>query len=88
MLTVREAAVRAGVSDSLIYAWVTEGTLPCLRLGRKGKRGTIRIAPEDLDVALATFRVVPSMPSASSDRPCSPFSELNSKRLAQAWTKR
>ncbi|QEG26692.1 Helix-turn-helix domain protein [Gemmata obscuriglobus] len=87
MLTVREAAERAAVSESLIYAWCADGTLPHMRLGRKGKRGTIRIRVEDLDGMMAAFKV--SGPSASapasSGSPALPFSELNSQRLAKAW---
>jgi excisionase family DNA binding protein len=56
-VTVRQAAERAAVSESLVYAWVADGTLPHTRLGRKGKRGTIRIAVEDLDGILAEFKV-------------------------------
>jgi excisionase family DNA binding protein len=57
VLTVKEAAIRACVSESLIYAWCAEGTLPHLRVGRTGKRGHIRIAVEDLDGVLAAFKV-------------------------------
>ncbi|MBP3958414.1 helix-turn-helix domain-containing protein [Gemmata sp. G18] len=62
MLTVKQAAERAAVSESLIYAWIADGTLPHVRLGRKGKRGTIRVSVEDLDGALATFKVGKSEP--------------------------
>lgn len=55
-MTVAEAALRACVSESLIYAWCADGTLPHTRMGRKGKRGTIRIAVEDLDGVLAAFK--------------------------------
>ena len=86
-LTVAEAAARAAVSESLVYAWCADGTLPHSRLGRKGKRGTIRIAVEDLDGVLAAFKV--SKPSASapasSATRVSPFSELDPARLARAW---
>lgn len=87
MLTVAEAALRACVSESLIYAWCADGTLPHLRLGRKGRRGTIRIATEDLDGVLATFRVGGSLPSApaAGSTPTAPFSELDPRRLARAW---
>jgi len=57
MLSVRLAAERACVSESLIYAWCADGTLPHTRVGRKGKRGHIRIATEDLDSVLATFKI-------------------------------
>ncbi|WP_171471204.1 helix-turn-helix domain-containing protein [Frigoriglobus tundricola] len=93
MLTVAEAAARACVSESLIYAWCAEGTLPHIRVGRKGKRGHIRIAVEDLDGVLAAFKVTgyPPSPSASgpasSPSPAAPFSELDPKRLAKAWKK-
>lgn len=53
MLTVKQAAQRAGVSASLIYALCAEGRLPHLRLGREGKRGTIRIREADLDGLIA-----------------------------------
>ena len=87
MLTVKAAAARACVSEALIYAWCSDGTLPHTRVGRKGKRGHIRIAVEDLDGVMAAFKV--SGPSASarpsSGSPALPFSELNPKRLARAW---
>ena len=50
-LTVREVSERLGVSKSLIYEWIQGGVLECLRFGREGKRGTIRITEE----ALAEF---------------------------------
>lgn len=53
MLTVKNAAKRVGVSPSLIYALCAEGRLPHVRLGREGKRGTIRIRLEDLDELIA-----------------------------------
>ena len=65
MLTVKAAAARAAVSESLIYAWCADGTLPHMRVGRKGKRGKILIAGEDLDGVLASFKVStpPSRPA-------------------------
>ncbi|MBA4067167.1 MAG: hypothetical protein C0501_26375 [Isosphaera sp.] len=56
-MTVKEAALHATVSESLIYAWCADGTLRHTRVGRKGRRGHIRIAREDLDAALALFTV-------------------------------
>ena len=55
-LTVKQAAERAGVSDSLIYECCAEGRLPHYKLGRKGRRGTIRIEEADLDAFLAACR--------------------------------
>jgi excisionase family DNA binding protein len=55
LLSPKEAAERAAVSLSLIYAWVAEG-LPHFRLGKKGRRGHIRIAEADLDAFLVTMR--------------------------------
>jgi excisionase family DNA binding protein len=57
MITVKQAAEHACVSQSLIYAWCADNTLPHTRVGRKGKRGHIRIAVEDLDAVLATLKV-------------------------------
>ncbi len=91
MLTVAEAAARACVSESLIYAWCSDGTLPHTRIGRKGRRGHIRISVEDLDGVLAAFKVSgPTSASvpASSGSQAAPFSELNPQRLAKAWKPR
>ena len=54
MLTVKQAAKRAGVSSGLVYEWCDCGILPHLRLGRPGKRGAIRIEEADLDAFLAS----------------------------------
>lgn len=56
MLSVKQAAARAGVSDSLVYAWCQSGGLRHSRFGRPGKRGCIRIAEADLDAFLAGCR--------------------------------
>ncbi|QEL17407.1 helix-turn-helix domain-containing protein [Limnoglobus roseus] len=91
MLTVKQAATHAGVSESLIYVWCGDGTLPHVRMGRKGKRGTIRIAVDDLNGVIAAFKVcsapVVSVPAASGS-PALPFCELNPQRLAKAWKPR
>jgi excisionase family DNA binding protein len=58
MLTIKEAAARARVSESLVRGWVRDGSLAHFRLGAKGRRGKIAIAAEDLDGLLASFRVV------------------------------
>jgi excisionase family DNA binding protein len=53
---VKEAAKRLEISDSLCYALVEEGRLPCRRIGRKGKRGKIVIREDDLAVFLESVR--------------------------------
>lgn len=58
LLTIKEAADRARVSESLVRGWVRDGSLAHFRLGAKGRRGKIAIAAEDLDGLLASFRVV------------------------------
>jgi excisionase family DNA binding protein len=88
VLTVNEAAERAAVSPSLVYQWIAEGTLPCFRLGGKGKRGTIRIMVEDLDQVMSSFRVRPVSVPAFSRSPASPFSELDSSRLSRARSRK
>lgn len=47
-MSVKQAAERVGVSESLVYQWCQEKRLPHLRLGRAGKRGKILIAEADL----------------------------------------
>jgi excisionase family DNA binding protein len=48
VLSVKDAAERAGVSRSLIYAWCRTGVLRHSRFGLPGKRGVVRIAESDL----------------------------------------
>ncbi len=57
LLTVKQAAVRASVSPSLIYELCARGVMPHIRLGRPGKRGCIRIDSDELDGFLAACRV-------------------------------
>jgi excisionase family DNA binding protein len=57
MLTVAQAAKRASVSESLVYAWCNEGVLIHVRFGRPGKRGTIRIEEEDLENLIQTMKI-------------------------------
>lgn len=56
LLTVKQAAERASVSLSLVYEWISQGMLPCYRLGKTGKRGCIRIDPVELEKFLAGCR--------------------------------
>ena len=56
-LSVRDAALRVGVSASLVYQWCAEGTLPHYRLGGSGRRGKIVIDPAELDKLFADSRV-------------------------------
>lgn len=57
LLTVKEAAERAGVSESLIYEWCAERRLAHYRPGGKGKRGKILVAPADLDAFMESLKV-------------------------------
>src|SRR5262249_46328582 len=94
MLTVRQAALRACVSESLVYRWCAEGSLPHFRVGAKGRRGKLLIKEEELDAFLDSFRGLartpagspPSAPASSGSR-AEPFSVLNPNRLARAWKK-
>jgi excisionase family DNA binding protein len=52
LLTVKQAAERTGVSESLVYGWCGAELLAHMRLGRPGRRGCIRIMEEDLDAFL------------------------------------
>lgn len=57
MLTVKQAAERAGVSFGLVYEWTRSGMLPHYRMGRSGARGGIRIADVDLDAFLQSRHI-------------------------------
>lgn len=97
-LSPKAAAERSCVSLSLVYRWCTDGSLPHLRVGGKGRRGKILIAPADLDALLATFRIEGQLPvtptpprsfsPGASAPPAGGFSELKMDRLARAWKKR
>lgn len=56
-LTPKQAAARAGMSPSLVYAWCDERLLPHYRLGRTGKRGRILIEEGDLSAFLAGLKL-------------------------------
>ena len=56
MLTVKQAAKRAGISESLVYEWCAEGVLPHYRFGRKGRRGRILIDETEFEAFLAGCR--------------------------------
>jgi len=56
LLTPKQVAERAGVSDSLIYEWCAEGRLPHYRFGCKKKRGRIMIDEAELEAFLAGCR--------------------------------
>ena len=59
MLTVKQAAERAGVSPALIYQWCDERRLVHYRFGGSGRRGKIAIRPADLDAFLESCKVTP-----------------------------
>lgn len=80
MLSVKEAAERACVSESLIYSWCADGSLPHYRLGKKGARGKIAIAAEDLDGLLASFKVGKKEPEPKA-APALPAPKLKLRHL-------
>ncbi len=56
LLTVREAAERAGVSPSLVYEWCAGALLPHYRFGKPGRRGKILVDEAELDGFIAAHR--------------------------------
>ncbi len=64
MLSVKQAAERAGVSVSLIYAWCAAGALKHSRFGRPGRRGTIRVEENDLEAFLKDCQLEVRLPAA------------------------
>jgi excisionase family DNA binding protein len=57
LLSPEEAAIRVGISRSLVYRLCQERRLVHYRVGGKGRRGKILIDPDDLDAYLAACRV-------------------------------
>lgn len=56
MLTPKQAAVKIGVSDSLIYEWCSAGLLPHYRFGTPGRRGKVLIDEAELDAFVTAHR--------------------------------
>jgi excisionase family DNA binding protein len=56
VLTVKSAAERVGVSAGLVYTWIESGVLTHYRVGKPGRRGSIRIAETDLDAFMVTLK--------------------------------
>jgi len=80
-LTVKQAAVRAGVCASVVYGWCAAKRFPLYRLGNQGKRGKIVIDVADLDTFLSACRVEPEQakaaPAPHPTKPKSSFRHLN-----------
>jgi excisionase family DNA binding protein len=57
VLNVKQAAMRMGISISLIYELCACGSLPHVRIGRPGSRGCIRITDADISEFLASQKV-------------------------------
>ncbi len=57
MLTVKAAAERMGISESLVYELCACGSLPHVRIGRPGSRGCIRLTEADIQEFLASQKV-------------------------------
>lgn len=56
-LTVKEAAEKAGVSESLVYEWCESRRLAHYRAGGQGRRGKILIEPADLDKFMDSIKI-------------------------------
>jgi excisionase family DNA binding protein len=72
VLSVKQAAQRAGVSLALMYQWCSAGLLPHHRLGAPGKRGTIRISEADLAKYLDSCRRGGKPEAAPETTPAAP----------------
>jgi excisionase family DNA binding protein len=55
-VTVKAAAERLEISQSLVYRLVEEGRIPCVRIGARGRRGKIIIREHDIEAFLKTCR--------------------------------
>jgi excisionase family DNA binding protein len=55
-VTVKVAAERLEISQSLVYRLVEEGRMLCVRIGARGRRGKIIIREQDIEAFLKTCR--------------------------------
>ena len=67
MYTVKQAAVKLGISQSLVYDLVRLGVIPHSRHGRPGKRGCIRLMDTDIEAYRAACRVETTPPLDDSE---------------------
>jgi excisionase family DNA binding protein len=67
MLSVKQAAARANVCESVVRQWVRARVLPHYRLGGVNNRGKIAITVEDLDAFLATLKVEKVQPEPARE---------------------
>jgi excisionase family DNA binding protein len=68
MMTVKAAAERMGISESLVYELCACGSLPHVRLGRPGSRGCIRLTESDILEFLTSQKVGGSAPARPPPR--------------------
>ena len=68
MITVKTAAERMGISDSLVYELCACGSLRHVRIGRPGSRGCIRITDADIEAFLASQKVGGDAPARAPPR--------------------
>jgi excisionase family DNA binding protein len=57
MMTVKQAAERMAISESLVYELCACGTLPHVRIGKPGSRGCIRLTEADIQEFLGSQKV-------------------------------
>jgi excisionase family DNA binding protein len=69
MLTPKAAALRLGVSVSLIYAWIGSKLLSHYRAGVKGRGGKILIAEADLMALWESLKVEAAVPAQNRKPP-------------------
>jgi Helix-turn-helix domain len=82
MLTVKQAAERAGVSPGIAYQWIGASLLAHHRLGRPGTRGAIRIAEGDLETFLQSCRVGVEQQCTPAPTPAKPQSTFRHLRVS------
>ena len=80
MLTPRQAALRWGISVSLVYGWVESRALPHYRVGEKGRRGKILLAEADL-VAFMEGLKVPAAARQTRQVPPAPKRKIKLEHL-------
>ncbi|NOT95337.1 MAG: helix-turn-helix domain-containing protein [Nitrospira sp.] len=63
LLTVKDMATRLQVKDKTIYAWTSQGKIPCVRVN-----GVIRFDAREIEHWLQTCHVPIGLPCTSSRR--------------------
>lgn len=64
LLTIKEVAMSLQIKPATLYAWVSQGRIPCLKI-----HGLVRFRKEEIDQWVESFQKRPKATASSRARP-------------------